>query len=101
MIRLSPSAISDLTEIRFHTLHHWGAEQSVKYLDFLFDEMNAFLSGERTIRTLDELSDVHYIFAKWKNAKHGHYIVFKYLNDEMYILRVIHSAMDFRAEIEN
>lgn len=33
-------------------------------------------------------------FIKWKNARHGHHIIFRRADDGIQVVRILHSAMD-------
>lgn len=50
---------------------------------------------------LKNRENTSYFLAKWKNARHGHYIVFETAENKIYVLRFLHSAMDIETHMQD
>jgi len=48
------------------------------------------LKGKR----LEGNEDARAMYLKWPKAKHGHYIIYRPMNDGIFVLRILHGTMD-------
>jgi plasmid stabilization system protein ParE len=92
---LSPKAALDLSANHIYTTEQWDFEQAEKYTEFL----------KAAIRQLAERPDrgnpvagrpgtfEHVV--EWKRARHGHRIVYQQVPEGIYVLRILHTAMNW------
>ena len=92
-LELTFAALEDLRSIRTYTLDRWGSAQEQHYLDQLwrkFEEISEESSGFRFR---------HDLFPDCQIAAEGkHVILFRVCKDVLQIVRVLHSAMDFKRQ---
>lgn len=93
---LSAVALADLAEIGFYTERVWGHRQSLIYEDFLFDLMHSLESNELSGKPLRSVPNCWYYLAKWPGADHGHYIVFEWIGESIFVRALVHSASNFQ-----
>ena len=99
VVRYSPRADADLNDNYEHTTIHWGIEQAERYLAFLLDTAQQAADGTISSRRMKEVPIARVVFAKWKKATYGHYIIFTEEADGIYVLRVLHGAMDLENHV--
>ena len=91
---LTPAAISDLRSIRDYTLETWGELQEQEYLDALWKKFEEILSGPQRWRFRNDL------FPGCQIASQGkHVILFRIDAEVLQVVRILHSAMDFRRHL--
>ena len=91
---LTPAAISDLRSIRDYTLETWGELQEQEYLDALWKKFEEILSGPQRWRFRSDL------FPGCQIASQGkHVILFRIDAEVLQVVRILHSAMDFRRHL--
>ena len=98
---LSPLAAWDLAENYLYTKQTWGVSQAEKYTAFLRAEIENVLNNLNLGRPIQDRPERFSHFAKWGNAKNGHYIVFRRTQSGIYVLRILHSAMDLANHISS
>ena len=100
LVVYSDLAAQDREEIYSYTVHHWGLDQAELYAQLLAD--TAFEQAQqRGLAMLVEGADRAYAaFVKWPNAKYGHFIIFEYETEGIYVLRILHSAMNIPSHLE-
>ena len=95
----SADAALDLAEIHTHTALHWGWEQAERYVELIKNEAQNAAATPRSGRPVAGFEDVFTVTVKWKNAKYAHYIVYKPIENGIYISRILHSAMDMPSHL--
>jgi len=91
---LTEAALDDLQSIRDYTLETWGSEQEEIYLNKLWSRIEFIRSDPSRYRLRDEL------FPGCRIASEGrHVLLFRVGEDSLEIVRVLHSAMDFKRQV--
>ncbi len=91
---LTEAALDDLQSIRDYTLKTWGSEQEETYLNKLWSRIELIRSDPLRYRLRDEL------FPGCRIASEGrHVLLFRVSEDSLEIVRVLHSAMDFKRQL--
>jgi len=89
-IALSPRAKLDLSEIWDYTLSQWGADQAEKYVRELWSAMeNAASDPTKSVDIRDVRRDYR------KSRAGSHVIFFKFTDDGIDVVRILHQRMDF------
>ncbi len=88
------AAAADLQSIRNYTLETWGAEQERLYLDSMWTGFEDILADPEKWRRRDDLFPGCQIAAQGK-----HVILFKIEGKGIQIVRILHSAMDFKRHL--
>jgi toxin ParE1/3/4 len=90
-LEITPAALEDLQSIRAYTLETWGIEQEQAYLEGLWKRFGEIGANPLLFRFRNDL------FQHCQLASEGkHVILFRVEGDALQIVRVLHSAMDFR-----
>ncbi len=93
-IVLSPRAKLDLSEIWDYTFSQWGADQAEKYVRELWSAIeNA--AGDPT-KSVD-IDDVRRGYRKSRAG--SHVIFFKFTDDGLDVVRILHQRMDFERHL--
>ena len=90
------AAISDIQSIRDYTLETWGPDQEQIYLDSLWSKFGEILAEPDRWRFREDLFPVGRIAAQGK-----HVILFRIQGNKLQVIRILHSAMDFKRHITN
>ena len=91
---LTEAALDDLRSVRAYTLETRGAEQEERYLRNLWARFETIRSNPHRFRLREEL------FPGCRIAAEGrHVILFRADGDALQIIRVLHSAMDFKRHV--
>ena len=93
---LTKAAVSDLQSIRDYTLETWGPEQEQIYLDSLWNKFEQILTEPDRWRLREDLFPGCRVAAQGK-----HVILFRVQDDILQVVRILHSAMDFKRHIPN
>lgn len=88
------AAISDLESISAYTLEKWGSDQEQLYLDALWARFEEILVSPENWRFRNDLFPDCQIAAQGK-----HVILFRVRGTTLQIVRILHSAMDFRRHL--
>ena len=94
-MRFAESARQDLNSIYSWNYHYWGELQADRYQEFLLNVCTSLESGEISGSLVAGREEFQHYLAKWKRAKHGHRIIFRLEGQELTVIRMIHSAMEF------
>jgi toxin ParE1/3/4 len=93
--RLTEAAYRDLDNIWFYTFEEWSENQATKYFESLIQHIEAFsIKPTKANRVQKIKSDIFYFRAL------SHYVFFKYGNDQIDIIRILHKMMDFPKHLE-
>lgn len=93
---LTKAALDDLRSIRAYTLERWGSLQEEQYLDRLWTKFEDIRIDPLRYPLRKDL------FSGCRIAAEGrHVILFRAGDDVLEIVRVLHSAMDFKRHLPN
>ena len=92
---ITPAALDDLRSIRAYTLDRWGAAQEQLYLDQLWRRFEDIMEDSRRFRFRHDLFPDCQIGAEGR-----HVILFRVRKDILQVVRVLHSAMDFKSRLQ-
>lgn len=91
---LTDAALDDLRSIRAYTLETWGAEQEERYLHQLWSRIQSIRSDPQRFRLREDL------FPGCRITAEGcHVILFRATPEALEIVRLLHSAMDFKRHL--
>lgn len=91
---LTEAALHDLRAIRAYTLESWEEEQEERYLRSLWSRIQSLRADPFRHRLREEL------FPGCRIAAEGrHVILFRVGDQVLEIVRVLHSAMDFKRHL--
>jgi toxin ParE1/3/4 len=93
-LELTPAALADLQSIRAYTLERWGEAQEEAYVDRMWEKFEALLADSTSYRFRPDLFPGCQIAAEGK-----HVILFCVSKSTLQIVRVLHSAMDFKRHL--
>jgi toxin ParE1/3/4 len=91
---LTEAAIEDLRSIRAYTLQRWGEQQEQVYIDRLWDRFGELLKDCSPYRFRHDLFPGCQLAAEGK-----HVILFRIRGEVLEVIRVLHSAMDFKRHL--
>ena len=93
-LELTEAALADLRSIRDYTLKTWGKAQERAYIDQLWSKFSEILATPERYRFRPDL------FPGCQIATAGkHVLLFRIQDKTLQIVRVLHSAMDFRRHL--
>ena len=91
---LTEAALDDLRSIRDYTLETWGEEQEELYLNRLWLRIESIRTDPFRYRLREEF------FPGCRIASEGrHVLLFRASDETLEIVRVLHSAMDFKRHL--
>ena len=93
-LELTPAALADLRSIRAYTLERWGSAQEEAYLDRMWGKFEAVVADPAPYRFRPDLFPGCQIAAEGKQV-----ILFCVSKSTLQIVRVLHSAMDFKRHL--
>ena len=93
-LELTQAALADLRSIRAYTLENWGAAQEIAYLDRMWDKFELIMADATPYRFRPDLFPGCQLAAEGK-----HVILFRVNKSTLQVVRVLHSAMDFRRHL--
>ena len=86
---LSHLAQSDLDEIWIYTFENWSEQQADHYFNLILDEIESICLHPLIGRSIEKIKPQHRI----KKIK-SHLIIYKIVEDVLFIDRILHSRMD-------
>ena len=94
-LALTHAALEDLRSFSAYTLNTWGEEQEVRYRDRIWARFESIRLDPTRSRLRPDL------FPDCRSAAEGkHVILFKTRENVLEIIRVLHSAMDFKRRFQ-
>jgi len=91
---LTDAALDDLRSIRDYTLETWGEVQEERYLRKIWSRIESLRADPFRYRLREEL------FPGCRLASEGrHVLLFRASDGILEIVRVLHSAMDFKRQL--
>ncbi|RYG28239.1 type II toxin-antitoxin system RelE/ParE family toxin [bacterium] len=97
---LSPSAVNDYSQIHSHTTWTWGQSQADRYSDLLDAEILQVAQDPEVGKPVEGLPTVRGRLIRWPKARHGHRIIYLETDYGIYVLRILHSAMNVSRHLE-
>jgi len=94
ILDLTDAAVCDLRSISAHTREIWGNEQEEKYLAEMWAQFERIQKAPEDWRFREDLFPGCRIAARGK-----HVILFRIKGEVLQIVRVLHSAMDFKRHV--
>lgn len=91
---LTEAALEDLRSIRAYTFENWGVEQEQRYLRQIWSRIESLRADPFRHRLREELFPGCGIAAEGR-----HVILFRAGDQALEIVRVLHSAMDFKRHL--
>jgi toxin ParE1/3/4 len=90
----SISAEQDLEDILLYTLQQWGERQVIYYRTLIWDTLHQILERPNIGHKRSDMSNRHL------SVKCGsHVIVYLYDDISVFVVRILHKAMDFRGQL--
>ncbi|MBV9469558.1 MAG: type II toxin-antitoxin system RelE/ParE family toxin [Abitibacteriaceae bacterium] len=96
LIEFAPLAQSDLAAIYTYTAQQWGQAQADKYMKFLEEILLDLVSDPTQAALLTNPRGVTSHTAKRQGARHGHRMFFEQTEMGIYVLRILHTARNWR-----
>ncbi len=93
-LEFTPAALADLRSIRAYTLENWGPAQETAYLDGMWEKFELILADASPYRFRPDLFPGCQLAAEGK-----HVILFRVNKSSLQVVRVLHSAMDFKRHL--
>jgi len=91
----TPAALDDLRAVRAYTVERWGAAQEQRYLDQLWRRFEDIMDDSSRFRFRHDLFPDCQIAAESR-----HVILFRVRKDVLQVVRVLHSAMEFKSQLQ-
>ena len=93
-LEITRAALEDLRSIRAYTLETWGSVQEEAYLEGMWRKFGELQANPGMHRFRNDLFSGCQLAAEGK-----HVILFKVAEESLQIVRVLHSAMDFKGQL--
>ncbi len=90
MLELSASAKNDIENILLYTIEKWGEQQLYRYETILEKALSEIESNPRIGHKKPELEAEVFCYPAGQ-----HYIFYRIKSEIVYVLRVLHSKMDY------
>ena len=94
LVQYSPEADLDFADIHTHTAKVWSWTQADRYVALLLDEAQKIADGEEKGKPVPRRPGRFYTTATWHNARDGHRIVYENTPEGIFVVRILHTAMD-------
>lgn len=93
--RITEAAYRDLNDIWFYTFQEWSENQASKYFESIIQEIELLSENPNKAKKLKKTkSEIYYFRAL------SHYIFFKYGDEQIDVIRILHKMMDFPKHLE-
>ena len=99
VVDFSPAAQSDVSAIYTYTAQQWSQQQAEAYLSFLNEILHGLASDPSRAPFVANLNRVRSYTAKQSGARQGHRIFFVEFDGGINIIRILHTARNWRSEI--
>ncbi len=91
---ISKKAVADLEEIWLFTFEKWSLEQADRYYNLLFDEINYICKNTNAGKSMEHVRK-GYRASKVKS----HLIFYRFLNNTIEVIRILHEHMDIEKRL--
>jgi toxin ParE1/3/4 len=93
--RLTEAAYRDLDNIWLYTFQEWSENQASTYFESITQQIELFSENPQKAKKVQKIkSEIYYFRAL------SHYVFFKYGNEQIDIIRILHKMMDFPKHLE-
>ena len=93
--RITEAAYNDLDEIWFYTFQEWSEDQANRYFELIIQEIENFSEQPQKAKRFSKLNSEYYFFRVL-----SHYVFFKYGDEKIDIIRILHKMMDFPKHLD-
>ena len=93
--RITESAYIDLDNIWLYTFEKWSENQANKYFESIIQEIELMSENPQKAKEMSQVKSNYFYFRAL-----SHYVFFKYGNDKIEIIRILHKMMDFSQHLE-
>ncbi|NBC34604.1 MAG: type II toxin-antitoxin system RelE/ParE family toxin [Alphaproteobacteria bacterium] len=93
-VRLRPQARSDLKEIWRYSNKHWGLATADAYIQALDQAFGVISQNSEIGRSLGDIAPSYR-----KYVARSHFIVYRLVNSEIQVIRILHRRMDIESHI--
>jgi toxin ParE1/3/4 len=93
--RITEAAYQDLNDIWVYTFQEWSENQADKYFESIIQAIEFFSENKEKAKKLKNQKSEFYYFKAL-----SHYVFFKYGNDQIEVIRILHKMMDFPKNLE-
>lgn len=91
------TAVRQLDEIWQWNIARYGRSHADSYSRYLEEAIDALATGYEKGETIIAWPNVRHMLIRRKNKGHGHIVVYRVNNDRIDVLRVFHTAQDWRS----
>ena len=95
LVVFSPEAEKDQYDVYDSTAEQWGDQQAEAYSLFLLETAQKLANNPTTAPLVPNFDGVRVYTARWKNARQGHRIFFKEIQQGIYVIRILHTRMNW------
>lgn len=92
---ITQAAYNDLNDIWFYTFQKWSENQADKYFEAIIQEIEITSNNPKNAKKVPKIINDYYYFRAL-----SHYVFFKYEDDKIEVLRILHKMMDFSKHLE-
>jgi len=93
--KITEAAYRDLDDIWFYTFEKWSENQANIYFESIIQEIE--LMSEKPEKA-KQMSKIKFNFFYFRAL--SHYVFFKYGDDKIEIIRILHKMMDFSKHLD-
>ena len=78
-----------------YTAEQWSEQQADDYAAFLDATTEQLAINPTTAPLVPDEPNTHCYVARWNNTRQGHRIFFEEIENGIYVLRILHTAMNW------
>jgi toxin ParE1/3/4 len=93
--KITEAAYRDLDDIWFYTFQKWSENQANKYFESIIQEIEIISVNPEKAKRMSKVKSDFFYFRTL-----SHYVFFKYGDDQIEIIRILHKMMDFSKHLE-
>jgi toxin ParE1/3/4 len=93
--KITEAAYRDLDDIWFYTFQKWSENQANKYFESIIQEIEIISVNPEKAKRMSKVKSDFFYFRTL-----SHYVFFKYGDDKIEIIRILHKMMDFSKHLE-
>ena len=96
LVQFGSLADQDFSDNYNHTAFHWGIDQAESYSKLLLRAVDQASDFPESGRIVENHPEFRAIYVKWPKATYGHFIVYRSTPEGIFVLRILHSAMNIK-----
>jgi len=93
--KITQAAYHDLDDIWFYTFENWSENQANKYFESIIQEIELMCENPKKAKKMSKIKSDFFYFRTL-----SHYVFFKFGDDEIEIIRILHKRMDFSKHLD-